>query len=243
MVKLLGTTLIDLIWVAQASLASMAAISIQDDANVARHRPLFELIKEPALVNPIKKTQGQRYGRAFVGWLLLGGLVPRVEPGRGSLFFKGQRSRAFVGWAPTGIHLVHPSRRWPPWPNDKRRGSGSCPLQVYVNCCESADIAAKRAIPWAFVPCGLHEPRIIGWPGFFGALHADGHDEGSKCRKDEALRSNERIRGASTPLGRRTHLCLAQPLPKACQGLGEPQSQRAGVPAACLNPPHAAKTL
>src|SRR5262245_45062032 len=25
----------------------------------------------------------------------------------------------------------------------------------------------------------------------------------------------------STPLGRRTHLCLAQPLPKACQGLGE----------------------
>src|SRR5438094_8242937 len=29
----------------------------------------------------------------------------------------------------------------------------------------------------------------------------------------------------------------------ACQGLGEPQSQRAGVPAACLNPPHAPKTL
>jgi hypothetical protein len=51
------------------------------------------------------------------------------------------------------------------------------------------------------------------------------------------------IRGASTPLGRRTHLCLAQPLPKARQGLGEPQSQRAGVPAACLNPPHAPKTL
>jgi hypothetical protein len=25
--------------------------------------------------------------------------------------------------------------------------------------------------------------------------------------------------------------------------LGEPQSQRAGVPAACLNPPHAPKTL
>jgi hypothetical protein len=59
----------------------------------------------------------------------------------------------------------------------------------------------------------------------------------------QALRSDERIRGASTPLGRRTHLCLAQPLPKACQGLGEPQSQRADVPAACLNPPHAPKTL
>jgi hypothetical protein len=34
----------------------MAAISIQDYANVARHRPLFELIEESALVNPIKKT-------------------------------------------------------------------------------------------------------------------------------------------------------------------------------------------
>jgi len=64
---------------------------------VARHRPLFELIEEPTLVNPIKKTQAQRCGRAFVGWLLLGGLLPRVESGRGSLFFKGQRSRAFVG--------------------------------------------------------------------------------------------------------------------------------------------------
>src|SRR5262249_6636070 len=59
----------------------------------------------------------------------------------------------------------------------------------------------------------------------------------------QALRSDERIRGASTPLSRRTHLCLAQPLPKACQGLGESQSQRAGVPAPCLNPPHAPKTL
>src|SRR5438128_1405257 len=49
--------------------------------------------------------------------------------------------------------------------------------------------------------------------------------------------------GPAPPFGRRTHLCLAQPLPKACQGLGEPQSQRAGVPAACLNPPHAPKTL
>jgi hypothetical protein len=34
-VKLLGATLIDFAWVAQASLASTAPISIQDDANVA----------------------------------------------------------------------------------------------------------------------------------------------------------------------------------------------------------------
>jgi hypothetical protein len=44
-VKLLGAALIDFAWVAHASLASMAAISIQDDANVVRHRSLFELIK------------------------------------------------------------------------------------------------------------------------------------------------------------------------------------------------------
>ena len=44
-VQLLGATLIDFTWVAHASLASMAAISIQDDANMMRHWPLFELIE------------------------------------------------------------------------------------------------------------------------------------------------------------------------------------------------------
>ena len=39
------------------------------------------------------------------------------------------------------------------------------------------------------------------------------------------------------------HNCLAQPLPKARQGLGKPQSQRARILASCLNPPHAAKAL
>jgi transposase len=41
----------------------------------------------------------------------------------------------------------------------------------------------------------------------------------------------------------RTHHCVAQLLPKARQGLGEPQSQGAGFPAPRLNPPHASKTL
>jgi hypothetical protein len=44
---------------------------------------------ESALVNPVKKTQEQRCGRAFVRWLLLRGLLPRVELGRDSLFVKG----------------------------------------------------------------------------------------------------------------------------------------------------------
>ena len=41
----------------------------------------------------------------------------------------------------------------------------------------------------------------------------------------------------------RAHHRLAQPLPKACQGLGEPQSQGAGILAPRINPPHAPKTL
>ena len=37
--------------------------------------------------------------------------------------------------------------------------------------------------------------------------------------------------------------CLAQPVLKVCQGLGEPQSKGAGFLAPRLNPPHAPKTL
>src|SRR5262249_61974274 len=57
--------------------------------------------------------------------------------------------------------------------------------------CAVATSAARIAATTDCVPCGLHEPRIIGWPGFFGALHADGHDEGSKCRKDGANEGGE----------------------------------------------------
>jgi len=88
-VKLLGATLIDFTWVAQASLAGMAAISIQDDANVLRHRPPFELIEEPALINPIKETERQRCGCAFCRWLSLSSVPPGVEPGRGNLLING----------------------------------------------------------------------------------------------------------------------------------------------------------
>src|SRR5262249_29449838 len=112
-VELLGATLIDFRWIAQAPLACMAAISIQDDADVARHRLLFKLIKEPALVNPIKETQEKRSGRTFVRWLSLPSLLPDIEPGRGSLFITGEHSRAFVGWAATGIHRDHPLPRCP----------------------------------------------------------------------------------------------------------------------------------
>src|ERR1700683_4526887 len=44
-------------------------------------------------------------------------------------------------------------------------------------------------------------------------------------------------------MDRRAHHCLAQTLPKACQGLGESQSKSAGVLASRLNPPHAQKTM
>jgi hypothetical protein len=65
-IKLLGTALIDLTWVAHAPLVSMATISIQDDANMVRYRPLFEPVKDSVLVNPIKKTHEQRSGRALI---------------------------------------------------------------------------------------------------------------------------------------------------------------------------------
>ena len=64
----------------------MAAISVQDDADVARHRLLFELINDPALVNPIKKAEN-KCGCALVGWLSLDGLTPSVKLGRGGGLF------------------------------------------------------------------------------------------------------------------------------------------------------------
>jgi hypothetical protein len=63
----------------------MAAIAVQDDTDVARHRPPFELIKEPALVNPIKKTEEQRCGLALSRWRSRGGRPPDIEPGEGRL--------------------------------------------------------------------------------------------------------------------------------------------------------------
>jgi len=67
----------------------MAAISIQDDANMPWRRPLFELMKQSALVNPIKKAQEQRRGRAFAGPLSLSGaFLPGDDAGGGSLLVK-----------------------------------------------------------------------------------------------------------------------------------------------------------
>ena len=63
----------------------------------------LELIEEPALVNPIQATEEQRRGRAFV-WL------PGVEPGKGSLFVKGYRARAFEAWAPIGFAAPRPKK-------------------------------------------------------------------------------------------------------------------------------------
>src|SRR5262249_17569812 len=119
-----------------APLASMATISIQDDANMVRYRPLFELIKESALVDPIKKTQEQRWGRALIRWSPLCGALSTVEPDKGGLFVrwfvKGSCRRAFANWAQSGIHLVPPIHCPPTaeWPimvhpvNPQQCGSG-----------------------------------------------------------------------------------------------------------------------
>jgi len=65
-------------------------------------------MKQSALVNPIKKSQ-ERCGRAFAGLLSLrGAFLPGDDAAGGSLLVEGERSCAFVDWAPTGIHLMHP---------------------------------------------------------------------------------------------------------------------------------------
>src|SRR5262245_8160493 len=42
-------------------------------------------------------------------WSSVRGVLPNVEPGTDGLSIKGRRSHAFVSWAPTEIHPVHPS--------------------------------------------------------------------------------------------------------------------------------------
>ena len=84
-------------------------------------------------------------------------------------------------------------------------------------------------------------------------LFADGGYQGPDFQKalakilpqleTEIVKRSDRTKGFVVLPRRWVVLCLAQPLPKACKGLGEPQPQRAGVPAACLNPAHAPKTL
>ena len=51
------------------------------------------------------------------------------------------------------------------------------------------------------------------------------------------------VRRPAEKMDRRAHHCVAQPLPKARQRLGKPQSQGARLLAPRINPPHAPKTL
>jgi hypothetical protein len=59
----------------------------------------------------------------------------------------------------------------------------------------------------------------------------------------EIVKRSDQAKGFVVLPKRRAHACLAQSLPKARQGLGEPQSKGARVPATRLNSAHASKTL
>jgi hypothetical protein len=106
---------IDFTWIAHAPLGRMAAISIQDDPNMAWHRPLFELIKQSALVNPIKKSQEQRCGRAFAGCFRSVGLSCRVTT-RAEAVCRSKANVAACSW--TGLQpgfisfTPHLAARW-----------------------------------------------------------------------------------------------------------------------------------
>jgi hypothetical protein len=52
--------LIDFTRVGHAAAATVAAISIQDNANVARQRSSFDLAQESTLVTPVEKSQQLR---------------------------------------------------------------------------------------------------------------------------------------------------------------------------------------
>jgi hypothetical protein len=54
-------------------------------------------------------------------------------PSKGSV-----AARSWAGLQPGFISFTPNSL----WLNDKRRGSGSCFLPLYINCCENGDIAA-----------------------------------------------------------------------------------------------------
>ena len=64
-VEFVGSELIDLARVADTATAGVAAISVQNDAYVARHRSLLELTQEPMFVNPIERSQQSRRRKRF----------------------------------------------------------------------------------------------------------------------------------------------------------------------------------
>ena len=91
---------------------------------------------------------------------------------------------------------------------------------------------------------------------FLKKLFADGGYQGPEFHtaltkllpqlETEIIKRSDHAKGfvvLPAPLGCRAHHRLAQPLPKACQGLGKPQSQGASILAPRINPPHAPKTL
>src|SRR5262249_51131597 len=78
-VELVGPILIDFTRGAEALTASMAAISVQDDANVARQRSPLELTQESALVNPVQKLQQLWAGSAFAAGLSLSTRLAEID--------------------------------------------------------------------------------------------------------------------------------------------------------------------
>jgi transposase len=102
---------------------------------------------------------------------------------------------------------------------------------------------------------------LFGLFPFLTKLFADGAYEGPIFRgalagilphlETEIVKRSDRLNGFVVLPKRwipdqvrdRTHHRLAQPLPPARQGLGEPQPHRACLPQARFHPPHAPKTL
>jgi hypothetical protein len=89
----------------------MATISVQDDADVARHPPLCELIEETAFVNPIKKAEEQRSRRALVGRLSLAA-VRRGSSHADTVRPADVAARSWAGPQPAFVLFTSPSHHW-----------------------------------------------------------------------------------------------------------------------------------
>jgi hypothetical protein len=89
-IEFVGAALIDFTRVAEAATASVAAISIQDNANVARQRSSFDLAQQSTLVNPVEKSQQLR-GPSSAKNPLLHGRVVNIDQGGASWWVESKQ--------------------------------------------------------------------------------------------------------------------------------------------------------
>ena len=83
--------MIDFTRVAGAATATVAAISVQDNANVARQRSSFDLTQESTLVNPVEKSEQLRGPSSSAKGPLRHSRVVDIDQGRASWWVESKQ--------------------------------------------------------------------------------------------------------------------------------------------------------